>query len=521
MAEEQKCDKTPTQHEQSDPHATQSIEAFSNNTSLTDEDSDDDGGYRSPKPLWRFRCCSPSVDNKCIEDWSCFTLEVLSPIRAMIVFDDDIEFKSILHESNIKFVFENVVLNYAGHDLCAYGLLAKLCYYGASKCARALLSHEAGSTLNLNIENCYGNYPLNAAAMSLSPDLVKILVDHGAVCESPSWISLKMSPLDYAVGSLSCSKYFINWSLQKSVYKLIITLCLPQMREARETISFLAGVAASHTLFDTIFNAVRRGQIVAVAALLLLARDKVLSRSFSGSFNATGSLVFHKAIKDELAAVINQKYALMGKKDHTMLLKLCVEKEELLIHILQLLEIFTRAGPELDLLLENNKSKSDVLKSKDVSRDVAKLLKNAFFTISDTDIIDTSDSFFKSEPVQSEEYNAEDDPEDYLFKPSRDHLCQCGMYNPTCASREVFMRIAANRFSYAQHRGLSSHAGPSVQKLWAVSQRKVLGKVELGDKRETIVKEKSGKWLEFQMSKRIVRSGSVLMAALRRGVRGV
>lgn len=81
-------------------------------------------------------------------------------------------------------------------------------------------------------------------------------------------------------------------------YIVMDFLCLLQ-REARETISLLAGVATSHTLFDTMSNAVKRGQFVAVAALLLVARDKVLGLSFSGCMYRTGSLLCPKAIMKE------------------------------------------------------------------------------------------------------------------------------------------------------------------------------------------------------------------------------
>lgn len=95
------------------------------------------------------------------------------------------------------------------------------------------------------------------------------------------------------------------------------------------------------------------------------------------------------------------------------------------------------------------------------------------------------------------------------------------LVDPTCSTRNVFLRIGGNSFSHGQHRGLSSFAGPSVQPLWTILRRKVFRKVVIENMRGTTMKEKSGKWLELQINKRIVRSGSILMAALRRRVRCV
>ncbi|KAK1400111.1 hypothetical protein POM88_009974 [Heracleum sosnowskyi] len=149
------------------------------------------------------------------------------------------------------------------------------------------------------------------------------------------------------------------------------------MREARETITLLAGVATLNTLYKTIFNAVKRGEVVALAALLLVARDKVLGVSFCGSMTSPGFI--RKAIMNKLAALIN--------RDSTMILKMCLEKEELMIYILQMLEIFNRAGSELDLLFKNKQ----ILVCCQMNMFlVMNMFKKAYFTLSDQDT-DTSD----------------------------------------------------------------------------------------------------------------------------------
>ncbi|KAK1400135.1 hypothetical protein POM88_009998 [Heracleum sosnowskyi] len=471
------------------------------------------------------RCCTLPVLRKCIEDWSSFTAKELRLIRVIIENDLDNEFKPFLEKSEIKDKYDFVLLNYQGHDLCPHAILGKLCLHGASKCASVMFSHKIGSLMNLNIKNCYGSHPLNDAAINLSSSLVKTLLDHGANCELLSLIPVtgqRISSLDFALESLSFDRNLVNWSPKKSVFKLIITLCLPQMREARETITLLAGVATHNTLADTIFNAVRRGQVVQVAALLLVARDKILGVSFSGSTTWPGSMVFREAIMNELAALINQKYTLMGKQEHTMILKLCMEKEGLMIYILKMIEIFNRAGSELNLILKQ--MNSNVLPNEHVSREVAELFKKAYFTLTNKDT-DTSDISESDESwrvqlyavMEQQGYNAEDNPGDNYLK-----SCRCAVKNPTCTARYLLHRIGgSSSLPYVQHRGLSSHAGPSVQPSGTIPGKKVFRKVELQDSSRSTVKDRSGKWLQLQTSKNIVRSVSVLMAALRRGVRGV
>lgn len=88
---------------------------------------------------------------------------------------------------------------------------------------------------------------LQDAARSLSYSLVKLLGDNGAISESQFWDSVtsrNFSLLDYAVERLSYILHVLllmpeNYDVlnaansgpspKKSVFKLIITLCLPQM----------------------------------------------------------------------------------------------------------------------------------------------------------------------------------------------------------------------------------------------------------------------------------------------------
>lgn len=98
-----------------------------------------------------------------------------------------------------------MLLAIAGCELCPYDILGKICHHRASNCAEVLLSHEVGSMMNLNIQNCYGSYPLHDAAITLSSSLVKLLLHHGASLETGTWDPVPsqiISSLDYAVERL-------------------------------------------------------------------------------------------------------------------------------------------------------------------------------------------------------------------------------------------------------------------------------------------------------------------------------
>lgn len=128
-------------------------------------------------------------------------------------------------------------------------------------------------------------------------------------------------------------------------------------KEALETIDLLARVSSnSLAVYNTICSAVKRGQVVAVAVLLLLARDRVMDSYYRSFTVSDHELLFSEAVVNELAALMNQESALMGSKEHTKILQLCREKKELMIYLLQMIEIFDRAGPALKSYLKERTS---------------------------------------------------------------------------------------------------------------------------------------------------------------------
>ncbi|WOH07528.1 hypothetical protein DCAR_0726960 [Daucus carota subsp. sativus] len=263
--------------------------------------------------------------------------------------------------------------------------------------------------------------------------MIRLFLNRGADPNVRSVDAARISPMEFAVESLSCDTNLINWSPKKSVYKLFITLCLPQMREALETIDLLVGVSDSTTVIsDTIFSAVKRGQVVPVAILLLLARDRVMQSFYQCNKVTSGrNLQFPEAILNELGMLINQEYALVGSKEHAKILQLCRGKKELMIYCLQMIEIVNRVGPALKSYLEYRIS--DVT-NEQVSSDVAELLEGAGFGLSTNDR-DISDIMSSPKPdlmpfdstLKQQEYDEEEDRQGIFFKPCREQLCRCNM----------------------------------------------------------------------------------------------
>lgn len=460
----------------------------------------------------------------------------------MIIENDDAhKFDSFLRKSRIVYHKDDEMLKYGSFEMCPYGILGKICHHRASKCATLLLSRrrKVGSLMKLNIVNCYGSYPLHDAAISLSASLVKLFLDRGASLDARSLDAARISPLEYAVERLSCDRNLIPWSPRKSLFKLIITLCLPQMNEALETINLLAGVPDdSLVMNNTIFSAVNRGQVVPVAVLLLLARDRVMQSYYQCHTVCNGRyLLFPEAIMNELATLINQESALMGSKEHVKIFQLCREKKELMIYFLKMIEIFNRAGPALESYL---KERTSDVTNEQVSYHVAELLEGAGFILStdDHDISDITSLDSSPKPdlvpldatLKQQEFDEEDDPEGIFFKPCCEQLCRCDMRMPSCTTSTVFQRIVGTSL-YSHHRGFSSRAGPFIHQPMRTIPRRdicsltrslnVIGKVGPCDKSGSSVKHKSGNWFQLQMSKRVVRSGFILLSALtRKGPRG-
>ena len=127
-------------------------------------------------------------------------------------------------------------------------------------------------------------------------------------------------------------------------------------REALKTIELLSGVSSNSLVVqNTIFSVVKRGQVVPVAVLLLLAQDRVMQTVYNHITDGR-YLLFSEAIVNELAALISQESALLGSEEHSEILQLCREKKELMIYILQMIEIFDRAGPALKTYLKERTS---------------------------------------------------------------------------------------------------------------------------------------------------------------------
>ncbi|XP_059634224.1 uncharacterized protein LOC132276684 [Cornus florida] len=113
----------------------------------------------------------------------------------------------------------------------------------------------------------------------------------------------------------------------------------------------------------------------------MVAREKVMdSITFESVelFTSTGCMTLHQCIQLELAALINSEYRLMYKKEDKKLAQICKNLKEAMIYMLQLLEIFERAGDAIETYLQLERTN---VPKEQVTQEVASLLAVAGFKL--------------------------------------------------------------------------------------------------------------------------------------------
>lgn len=198
----------------------------------------------------------------------------------IIARDDEDEFLSVLDRTILVNSGELTKLKLGESELCPYELLHWICYHGAVRCGNALLERKDGLTIDPNVSNSNGVFPLHAAACSLSSSLVDLFLQHGAQtnCKVDGLDSEKggLLPLHMALEILSCDNSLRRWKpdRKESIFDLIIMLCFPRMHNSLETIRLLAW--KTEVIDDVLTYYALKGKIIELAALLMVAREKVM-----------------------------------------------------------------------------------------------------------------------------------------------------------------------------------------------------------------------------------------------------
>ncbi|XP_059638290.1 uncharacterized protein LOC132280174 isoform X2 [Cornus florida] len=199
---------------------------------------------------------------------------------------------------------------------CPPDILYSICKYGAIDCAIAFFEGKTGFIANLNVPFFEGIYPLHLAANCLSYEMVALLLCHGArtdVRTIEGWSRGDLLPLNVSLETVSYHDYFINWTPKQSIFKLIIVLCLPQMRVPLEINRLLASRTKE---VDKIFSHYAiQGELIEMATLLMVAREKIMPLSMFESKdgpNLDGSMSICESIIEENVSLTDDKVKLIG-----------------------------------------------------------------------------------------------------------------------------------------------------------------------------------------------------------------
>lgn len=186
----------------------------------------------------------------------------------------------------------------------------------ALRCAKVILEGKApeleGFRANPNYMNKYGYFPLHEAAERFSVDMVKLLLDHGALTNlrtAGTLVVEDLLPLHVAVENTCLHKYLeenllpnqehTNCPTKKDanyIHKIICLLCLPEMRIFLDTTRLLA----EHTdnVVEEIWAYMKDGKLLQAAVLLLAAQGHI---RLGSSCNSNGNNVV-----DGFSTIINR-----------------------------------------------------------------------------------------------------------------------------------------------------------------------------------------------------------------------
>ncbi|XP_059633973.1 uncharacterized protein LOC132276531 [Cornus florida] len=297
---------------------------------------------------------------KKVEDWNSSRISKDEDhIKKIIARDDRDEFFSFLNESVVINSGDSVILKFGKFESSPYKLLAWICHHRAILCATELVkAGKMGLEVDLNIPINGGAFPLHVAASTLSPALIELFLHHGALadvrCNAGDSEHNGLLPLHIALERVSS---FTEWTPVNSIFKLIIILCLPKMKEALETSRLLA--LNTKKIKDVVRCYAKDGKLIELTVLLMVAREKVMDQiTFQGIhlFTSTGHMTLRECVKHELAILICYEYKLMGRNEEKMLFQICKKFKAAMISIIQLLEIFETAGDAIETYLQSERT---------------------------------------------------------------------------------------------------------------------------------------------------------------------
>ncbi|XP_059656549.1 uncharacterized protein LOC132303340 [Cornus florida] len=297
---------------------------------------------------------------------------------------------------------------------CPPDIFDWVCIYGAVDCTKALLEGDP-FIVDPNVPFKVGLYPLHIAAEDFSYDMIDLLLRHGAwtdVSTIEGEYKGDLLPLDIALQMLSYHQYLSDWTPKQSIFKLIVILSLPQMKVPLETNRLLAW--NTKDVSNIFYDYAMEGELIPMAALLMVAREKIMAPSTLQSKDSTGvegGMMIRQCILKEIALLTDEEVELMcnvknsthslENKKEVMQKSLPLpthslkDKKEVMKMALLLLEVFDRAGDAIETYRQSvryHMSKEKVVK------DIKALLQESGIVVKDKDI-DLSDIDCESEEI--------------------------------------------------------------------------------------------------------------------------
>ncbi|KAK8544967.1 hypothetical protein V6N12_025824 [Hibiscus sabdariffa] len=127
-------------------------------------------------------------------------------------------------------------------------------------------------------------------------------------------------PLKVSLEKLCYHPYLNDWTPKKSIFKLVVILCLPQLKESLESIRLVA----CKTEIETIgCDLVRHGKLIELASLLMVAPEK-LNVTTSPRSNDLRSNAIRRCIMSGLQELLDAEVRLMGRSNSHKLVEKCV-----------------------------------------------------------------------------------------------------------------------------------------------------------------------------------------------------
>ncbi|KAL6645418.1 hypothetical protein ACP70R_017026 [Stipagrostis hirtigluma subsp. patula] len=244
--------------------------------------------------------------------------------------------------------------------------------HNSLRCAKVALEGQApglmGHRANPNCMNQYGYFPLHEAAERFSVDMIKLLLNHGALPSlrtAGKEVIEGLLPLHVAVEN-TCMHKYLEDNLSPNVdhpdyptkvdenyiYKLIHLLCLPEMKIFLDTTRLL--VEKTDNLLDEIWNYVKDGKVVQTAILLVAAQKHIRGGS-SCRTNSDTKLNGFSAIINRIHHSLTLQ---LGMYQNNEQLQQQQGKIKLMLSTSLLVNIISHAGEAIDACIQRHSEAS-------------------------------------------------------------------------------------------------------------------------------------------------------------------